>query len=96
MGSHYDELQMSCIMTADALTAYFDPNGEYYQNYRQRSASNVTTNDTLLEEPVILCDTGEISWDQNDTTLGISPHYLTKDNPFLISNREGQIPKVSL
>ena len=69
MGSHYDELQMSCIMTADALAAYFDPNGEYYQNYRQRSASNVTTNDTLLEEPVILCDTGEISWDQNDTTL---------------------------
>ena len=93
MGSHYDELQMSCIMTADALTAYFDPNGKYYQNYRQISASNVTT---LLEEPIILCDTGEISWDQNDTTLGISPHYLTKDNPFLISNREGQIPKVGL
>ena len=38
MGSHYDELQMSCIMTADALAAYFDPNGEYYQNYRQRTS----------------------------------------------------------
>ena len=87
---------MSCIMTADALTAYFDPNGKYYQNCRQRSVSNVTTNDTLLEDPNILCDTGEISWDQNDTTLGISPHYLTKDNSFLISNREGQIPKVGL
>ena len=113
MGSHYDELQMSCIMTADALTAYFDPTGEFYQKYRQRSAANITTlnnttlNDTTLnlttpnitangsltDEP--LCQTGEISWNQNDTTLGTSPHYLTKDDPFLISNREGEIPKFS-
>ena len=82
-------------MTADALTAYFDPSGEYYQNYRQRNAFNFIKNDTMLAESINLCDTGEISWDQNDTTLGVSPHYLTKDSPFLISNREGQIPKVS-
>ena len=118
MGSHYDELQMSCIMTADALTAYFDPTGEFYQNYRQRSALNITSlndttlNDTTLNDTTLnsttpnitengtitaepLCQTGEISWNQNDTTLGTSPHYLTKDDPFLISNREGEIPKVS-
>ena len=108
MGSHYDELQMSCIMTADALTAYFDPNGQFYQNYRQRSAANIPTlNNTTLNNTTLNfttpnittnephCQTGEISWNQNDTTLGTSPHYLTKDSPFLISNREGEIPKFS-
>ena len=54
MGSHYDELQMSCIMTADALTAYFDPTGEFYQNYRQRSAENITTlNNTTLNDTTL-------------------------------------------
>ena len=108
MGSHYDKLQMSCIMTADALKAYFEPTGEFYH---KRSASNITTpnnttlnnttpNNTILNsttlnstEPEPSCQTGEISWDQNDTTLGVSPHYLTQDDPFLISNRIGEIPK---
>ena len=111
MGSHYDKLQMSCIMTADALKAYFEPTGEFYHKYRQRSATNITTsnnttpNNTTLNSttlnsttlnstsPEPFCATGEISWDQNDTTLGISPHYLTQDDPFLISNRIGEIPK---
>ena len=104
MGSHYDKLQMSCIMTADALQAYFlHFTGEFYH---KRSATNITTpnnttlnsttlNSTILNstEPEPSCQTGEISWDQNDTTLGISPHYLTQDDPFLISNRVGEIPK---
>ena len=107
MGSHYDKLQMSCIMTADALKAYFEPTGEFYQKYRKQSATNITIlnnttlNNTTLNSttlnfttPEPFCQTVEISWDQNDTTLGVSPHYLTPDDPFLISNRVGEIPKV--
>ena len=87
MGSHYNNLQMSCIMTSGALAQYFHQNERYYRQQSSSSISNVQDNADK-------CQSKELSWKQNDTTLGISPHYLTEDTPFLISNRMGSIPEL--